>query len=244
MEEKKKYYFPPVGLGLWYQYGVLHSLPKNENYDLYGSSGGSIICFTSILKEEDSNINSLLIISETIRKNCSGGYYVYLTQFLKQMLLIMQNYEEDYLSSKLSHIHIEVSEWTSKGATGHFIQPESLLEAYHLVIASCYVPFLFFHRNPFFYEYKNHYYFDGFFNCFSNVSEEYTKINSYQYSTLIPRSPQYNKNLYRKGCKYNFREKNCPFTLFIFLYISFHIISDLGCYFIDNMIYYYMFLQR
>ena len=51
MEEKKKYYFPPVGLGLWYQYGVLHSLPKNENYDLYGSSGGSIICFTSILKE-------------------------------------------------------------------------------------------------------------------------------------------------------------------------------------------------
>lgn len=244
MERKKKYYFPPVGLGLWYQYGALHSLPKNENYDLYGSSGGSIICFLSILKPEDGDIKSLLIISETIRKNNLASYYSYLTQFLKQMLLMMQNYEDDYLREKLSHIYIEVSEWTSRGIKGDFIQPKSILEAYHFVIGSCYVPFLFYHRNPFFYEYNNHYYFDGFFHQFSNVSDEYIKINSYQYSTLVPKRAQHVINLYQKGRKHNFAHINNAFTCFVFLYITCNIFSDLCCYSIENIYYYYMFLQR
>ena len=45
----KKFYFPPVGFGFWFQFGVLNSI-KDENFLTYGSSGGSIICLLSILK--------------------------------------------------------------------------------------------------------------------------------------------------------------------------------------------------
>jgi len=51
----KKYYFPPIGFGFWFQLGVLNSI-KNNNYIIYGSSAGSIICLMNILKPEDRKL--------------------------------------------------------------------------------------------------------------------------------------------------------------------------------------------
>lgn len=222
----KKYYFPPIGFGLWYQFGVLHAIPEEEDSELYGSSGGSVVCFVSLLKKEDCDLDTILKLYQKIYRSHWWDFSQCLHQFLKQIGIILQSYEDSYLRKKLSRIYIEVSEWKWGYVRGKFIQPTSIQDLQHLVQASCYVPILFWQKNPFFYSWKDEWYFDGFFANFSQIDDSFIKINSYQYGTMIPKGEDYFRLLYEKGRQYNFTQRNEPFTFFMFMQMTWNIVRD------------------
>jgi len=223
----KKYYFPPVGFGLWYQFGVLSTISDTTSYELYGSSGGSIVCFVSLLKKEDCDFGSIFRIYQDVYKSHWYNLYQCLNQFLKQIEVIVQSYDEEYIQMKLKRIRIEVAEWKWGGLCGHLIQPKTLEELHHLVLASCFVPFLFWRPCPFFYVWQKKWLLDGFFANFSQVDSTFIKINSYQYSTLIPKDKTASFLLYEKGKHYIQSAPNRPFTPFIFLQMTWNIFFDL-----------------
>lgn len=225
----KKYYFPPVGFGLFYQLGVLHSIPDNENFELYGSSGGAIICLLSLLKKEDRQIKTIIDITTKIRQNIFFNLFPYLNHFIKEIFIVLDSYENSYLEEKLKSIYIEVTEiknWFH--LERKFIQPQNLYELKEYTIASCYLPFFFWFQNPFYYTIQNKKYCDGFFGNFSNVNNDFIKINSYNYSTLIPLSEQKFYNDFQKGTLYNFQQKNTIMTFSIFCKMTFKILLDLS----------------
>jgi|MDSZ01.2.fsa_nt_gb hypothetical protein len=230
----KKYYFPPVGFGFWFQFGALKSIQDN-NYYIYGSSGGSIICLLSILKPEDRNFQNILFIFNKIRYKYKYNInlYIFINDFIKQIYIIIQTYDEKYIYHKLKNIFIEVSQIHTYyifpyKITSSFIQPENLSHLRQLIIASCYVPlFTVYNYNPFFYTINKKKYFDGFFGSFSN-HPDLIKINSYKYSTLIPRNDSHFRKIYYLGKNYNILQKNNrKFSIFTFIYISFNIFFDL-----------------
>ena len=233
----KKYYFPAIGFGLFYQLGVLNNFPKEENCEIYGSSGGSIICMLSLLKEEDRNIDFLMRITNKIRKNLYFNLFPYLNHFIKEIFIILDSYENTYIERKLKTIYIEVTEingWFH--FKRKFIQPRNLSELKHYIIASCYIPFLFWSQSPFYYTINDKKYIDGFFANFSNVSNNFIKINSYSYASLIPPSEQKFRNDYQKGRKYNMTHKNTSLTIPIFIKMNLQIILDLILYIPVNII--------
>jgi hypothetical protein len=222
----KKYYFPPVGFGLWFQLGVLNNI-KDEEYEIYGGSGGSIICMLSILNEKDRDISKIIEISEKIRRNKNQiNFYYYLDKFIENIFILLDNYEVGYIKKKLETIHIEVSVW-SLPPKRKFLKPHSLTELRHYVIASCYFPLIFFYTNPFYYYYKKEYMFDAFFSGFSNVSNDFIKIDSYAYSTIVPLSNSHFEKMFMDGLKYKVSKKNVSFTILTFLKITFQILRDL-----------------
>lgn len=234
----KKYYFPPVGFGFWYQLGVLNIIPKNETSHFYGSSAGSIVCFLSLLQDEDRTFEYIYSISEKIRKDgFSLNYYYYLDKFLKQILIQLQTYSNEYITEKLKNVFIEVSHISfQNGIQRKFKNPKTLLELRDYVIASCYVPFVFFYKNPICYTIHQEYYFDGFFGGFGNVCPKtFTKINSYQFGSLIPRSKTHNFRLYTLGKKYDWKQMNQNFNIGTFFLITKNIFVDLLFYIKENV---------
>ena len=234
--DTKKYYFPPVGFGFWFQLGVLNSI-KDENYLIYGSSAGSITCLMNILKPEDRNLENILSISNKIRKKYKYNinFFNFINDFIKQIYTIIQTYDDTYISNKLKTTYIEVSEIHTYYSipykvTSCFIQPNDLSHLQNLIIASCFIPLLTIYKyNPFFYTIDDKKYFDGFFGSLSN-HKDLIKINSYKYSTLIPRNNKYFKKLYNLRCNYNFNETNVNYSILIFLQITFNIFFDLLLY--------------
>ena len=228
----KKYYFPPVGFGFWFQYGVLNSI-KDDKCIIYGSSGGSIICLLSILKPKDRNFQDILFIFNKIRYKYKYNInlYIFINDFIKQIYIILQTYDEQYISFKLKTIFIEVSQIHSYyfipyKITSCFIQPKNLSQLRQLIIASCYVPlFTICNYNPFFYTINKKKYFDGFFGSFSN-HPNLIKINSYKYSTLIPKNDTHFKKLYTLGKNYIIIDNYQKFSIFTFILISFNIFFD------------------
>ena len=228
----KKYYFPPVGFGFWFQYGVLNSI-NDDKCIIYGSSGGSIICLLSILKPQDRNFENILSIFNKIRYNYKYNInlYTFINDFIKQIFIIIQTYDEQYISNKLKTIFIEVSQIHSYyfipyKITSSFIQPTNLSQLRQLIIASCYVPlFTICNYNPFFYTINKKKYFDGFFGSFSN-HPNLIKINSYKYSTLIPKNDAHFKKLYTFGKNYIIIDNYQKFSIFTFIHISFNIFFD------------------
>lgn len=229
----KKYYFPPVGFGFWFQFGVLNSI-KDDDYIIYGSSAGSIICLINILKPEDRHLENILFISNKIRKKYKYNInlYNFINDFIKQIYVIIQNYDETYISNKLKFTNIEVSQihtcyFIPYKISSNFIQPKNLIHLQKLIIASCFVPIVTVcNYNPFFYTIDNKIYFDGFFGSFSNHNH-LIKINSYKYSTLIPNDDAYFKKIYYKGCNYDISQTNKQFTILTFLHITFNIFIDI-----------------
>ena len=223
----KKYYFPPVGFGLFYQLGVLQAIPKDENYELYGSSGGAIVCMLSLLKENDLNIERILLISEKIRNKMHTNLFPYLNRFLQEIQIILDSYENEHLEKQFSKIYIEVTEiknifqFESK-----FIQPKTIDELLHLVKASCYIPFIFYDKNPIYYAIGEKKFCDGFFGNYSNIPSEFIKINSYSYATLIPLTSKEFRSMFQKGKMYHFDQKQKQMTIFIFLKIFGKILTD------------------
>ena len=229
----KKYYFPPVGFGFWFQFGVLNSI-NDDYYLIYGSSGGSIICLLNILKPEDRNLQNILFIFNKIRNKYKYNInlYNFIDDFIKQIYTIIQTYDQQYISDKLKTIFIEVSQIHTcylipYKITSSFIQPTNLSHLRKLIIASCYVPFFTVcNYNPLFYTIDKKKYFDGFFGSFSN-HPDLIKINSYQYSTLIPKNDDHFKKLYLLGKNYKILENDKNFSIFTFIQISFNIFFDL-----------------
>jgi hypothetical protein len=232
----KKYYFPPIGFGFWFQLGVLNSI-KNNNYIIYGSSAGSIICLMNILKPEDRKLENILYICNKIRKKYKYNInlYHFINDFIKQIYIIIQYYDDTYISNKLKITNIEVSQihtycFIPYKISSVFIQPKNLLHLQKLIIASCFVPILTIYKyNPFFYTINNKIYIDGFVGSCSNHNN-LIKINSYKYGTLVPKSNKYFKKLYYLGCNYKFVETNKHFSIITFLHITFNIFFDLSIY--------------
>ena len=222
----KKYYFPPVGFGVWYQFGVLSVMTDTIPHKIYGSSGGSVVCFVSLLKKEDRDFDSIMRMYQNACKSHWWNLYQCLNQFLEQIEVIIHSYDEEYINTKLKNIKIEVTEWKWGGFRGHLIQPKSVQELHHLVLASSFVPFLFWRPCPLFYEWQNKWYFDGFFANWSEVDSSFQKINSYQYGTLIPCDENTSLLLYEKGKQYNFSAPNEPFRLLVFFQMTWNIIRD------------------
>lgn len=221
-----KIYFPPVGFGLWFQLGVLNNL-KVEEYELFGGSGGAITCMLSILKEEDREFSKIIPIANKIRKNSYHvNFYYYLDKFIENIYTTLQTYNNNFIKDRLQKINIEVSSW-GLPPTRKFIKPTSLVDLRHLVIASCYFPLLFVYKNPFYYHFNNEYLFDGFFSGFSNVPQDFIKIDSYSYATIVPLSKKHFRQMYQDGLHYQFHKKNTPFTIFTFIQMSLHIARDL-----------------
>ena len=52
-------YFPACGFGFWYELGILNS-KDYENYNIYGSSSGSLICLLFLLDKEEREIKKIL----------------------------------------------------------------------------------------------------------------------------------------------------------------------------------------
>jgi len=229
----KKYYFPPVGFGFWFQLGVLNSI-KDDNYIIYGSSAGSITCLMNVLKPEDRNIHDIILISNKIRHKYKYNInlFYFINDFIKQIYTIIQTYDDSYISNKLKTTYIEISQIHTYYSipykiTSSFIQPNDLSHLQKLIIASCFVPFLTIHNyNPFFYTIDNKIYFDGFFGSFSNHNH-LIKINSYKYSTLIPNDDAYFIKIYYKGCNYDISQTNKQFTILTFVHITFNIFIDI-----------------
>jgi len=232
----KKYYLPPIGFGLFYQLGALENVINNENYELYGSSGGAIVCLLSILKKEDRDIFFLMNITKKIRQKFYFNFYPYLNHFIKEVFIILDSYDNTYIEQKLKTIYIEVTEICHIfHLKRRFIQPQNLIELKDLVISSCYLPFVFWHRNPFYYQVKDKKYFDGFFGNFSNITNDFIKIDSYQFATIVPSTESKFVSDYQKGKMYNFQEKNKKFTLLSFVQISLKILYDVCLYIPNNL---------
>jgi hypothetical protein len=154
---------------------------------------------------------------------------------VKEIFIVLDSYENSYLEEKLKSIYIEVTEiknWFHLGRK--FIQPQNLYELKEYTIASCYVPFLFWFQNPLYYTIQNKKYCDGFFGNFSNVNNDFIKINSYNYSTLIPLSEQKFLCDFQKGTLYDFQQKNTIMTFSIFCKIIFKFFLELSFYILFN----------
>jgi hypothetical protein len=234
----KKYYFPPIGFGLFYQLGALENINQKEEYELYGSSGGAIICLLSLLKEQDRQIKVFLEISKKIRKDLFFNYFPYMNHFLKEIMLILDSYDNSYLERKLKTIYIEVTEICSWFKFSHkFVQPTNLTELKDFVIASCYLPFVFWFKNPLYYEIKNKKYFDGFFGNMSNVPKDFIKIDSYSYASIVPLTEHQFFADYQRGKMYHWKQENKPFSIFTFIQITTNIIRDLLLYIPYNLYY-------
>ena len=232
----KKYYFPPVGFGFWFQLGVLNSI-KDENYMICGSSAGSITCLMNVLKPEDRNIHDIILISNKIRNKYKYNInlFHFINDFIKQIYTIIQTYDDTHISNKLKTTYIELSQIHTYYSipykiTSSFIQPNDLSHLQKLIIASCFVPFLTIHNyNPFYYIIDDKKYFDGFFGSCSN-HKKLIKIDSYKYSTLVPKSDKHFKKIYYLGCNYKFTETNTNFSILTFFQITFNIFFDLLIY--------------
>lgn len=94
----KNIYFPPCGFGFWYLLGVLNSQNYND-YNLYGSSAGSLICLVSLLNKNDRNLNTILNLCIDIQKKklCASRVFRSLYLFVTSELLFRLSYRSKYV---------------------------------------------------------------------------------------------------------------------------------------------------
>lgn len=226
-----KYYFPASGFGFWYQLGVLEKI-YNEDIEIHGCSSGSIICLMSLLKDEDRKFTVVGEIADKIRKSrFSINIYYYLDELFKKELEVIKNYDEEFVKKRLSKINIEMCQVKFNYFIPYFKKiigkPKNLQELRDFVISSCYVPFFSYHNNPFYFKINNSIYIDGFFASFSNNNNNFKKINSYRFSTLIPLNYEKAEELYNLGLNHKFENFNPNFNFTVFITIIINIIFDL-----------------
>ena len=211
----RSYYFLPYGFGFWYQVGIL----KNE-YDkideLIGSSSGSLISFIYLFKKDDIRFDFLQSLAykclKKQRQNYSLNLYKTIDYFLKEILDVINNYDEEEkknIKKKLSKIRIQYSIIKFYYIFPYLISqteiPENVEHLKELVKISTYIPIISYYKSYFYYKYKNKLAIDGYFT----VSKKETKINIYawKYSSIIPCSCTEAKNMYNKGLELKNIEK-------------------------------------
>jgi len=225
---KKSYYFPPCGFGFWYQLGVFDQI-KNDDNILYGSSAGSLICLISLLKDEDYDLLNLINLAKQVKDNNSFNLYKYTNQFVSEIIKIISSYDDDYINKKLDNINIEITLikfYIIPYFQSVYVKPKDLNHLKNLIIASCYVPFISYHENLFYYKYENMYIIDGFFGKFSNVDPKIKKINSYHQATIIPGNEKDVISKYSKGVNYDFNQSNKRFSIYSLFLIIINIFVD------------------
>ena len=230
----KKIYFNPCGFGFWYQLGVLNSIIDEDVY-IYGASSGSLICLISILKKKDRNIVDLLDKCNEIKNNLfkkGPMYFVNIYNYSSSLVevifnkMISEKYSEEYIQNKLKYINIYVTEIKFKGSKkkklphlkSKFINPKNIDELREFVISSCYFPILSYHKNFFYYKYKNKCLIDI---CFlKNLDDPTIHAVQSEYSTIIPCDSVKALQMYNKGLKYSFnnKKKTKSYSIIFFLF--------------------------
>ena len=74
------------------------------------------------------------------------------------------------------------------------------------------------------------------FGNFSNITNDFIKIDSYQFATIVPSTESKFVSDYQKGKMYNFKESNKNFTFLSFLLVSLKILQDVCLYIPNNLI--------
>lgn len=144
-----KVYFPGCGFGFWYLLGIFlknKKIIEENNMIISGSSAGSIICFTSLLKPEYLNIEFLVSISEKVKNDLSCVYlniYEYIHKYYQYSI---PYFDYENLEAKLSRIRIQLTKvsfnfFMIPQFTKLIVTPRNLNHLKELVIASCQIPF-------------------------------------------------------------------------------------------------------
>ena len=241
-------YFPACGFGFWYELGILNS-KDYENYNIYGSSSGSLICLLFLLDKEEREIKKILeecIYIENIinSKNIVSklNLYNYSSLLCDRIIKKLEKKESKKINEKLEKIYIEVTEIKKMYGIIPYIKskninPKNLLELRELVISSCYVPILSYYKSLFYYELNNKYYIDGIFgNLISKKRNNIIKINSLKYSLFIPINKETAENLYNEGLNSNNKEDNIIIILLNIIYCNIKNLVNIMIYYKKNMI--------
>ena len=250
---RQNIYFPPCGFGFWYLLGILNTEAFNE-YNIYGSSAGSLICLVSILNKKDRDLKTIIDICSSIQEKISINgifselnLYNYSSKFCDSIIeIIKQKQNPHIIDAKLDRIYIEVSEiYFVYGFIPYiksdFIKPKNLNELKNLIICSCYFPILSCYKSLFFYKLNNRYYIDGIFGKLFNKSKvsNIYKINCSRYISIFPCNKIKVINLYNKGL---FHKKNLNSNSFFnIFYIIYYNLLDLFNLLL-NIIYYRNFI--
>jgi len=145
-----KLYFPPCGFGFWYLLAKLSKLQELDiDYELSGSSSGSLICLLSLIDKRYHSFEFMMEIAKDIRRNIAFPLNLYniVREFVDRLLLLARETNPTRLRTGLSKIKIQVTEVTFKYyvvpvLTKHQVTPTSLEHLRELCLASSYIPVL------------------------------------------------------------------------------------------------------
>jgi len=157
----KTFYFPGSGFGFWCALARLFIiLDTEEDYKLYGSSSGSLICLVSLIKKKYRNFDTIFKICTNIKKKLTYPLNLYqLTEyFIEEMFELIED------KVKLDKINIQITTINNKYPFIHkkIKTPETLEDLKNLCLASTYIPLLSRKYPYIFTYYKNEISIDGF----------------------------------------------------------------------------------
>ena len=169
----KTFYFPALGFGFWEALAKLFIIiDTEEDYELYGSSSGSLICLVSLINKKYKNFNTIFKICVNIKKKLTYPLNLYeLTKyFIEEMFKLIDD------NPKLDKINIQITTINNKYPFIHkkVKTPETLEDLKELCLASTYIPILSRKYPYIFTYYKDEISIDGFIS-------EFLYQNNYDY---------------------------------------------------------------
>lgn len=161
----------------------------DETIFMLGKSGGAVVCFLSLLKEEYQYFPFLLTICERLKADEDRKYFLNLHTYVREFCLRLVPFlDKERIMTRLKHIQISTTKLdTCISCIPRHIEaqrhtPETLAHLIDLVCASCYVPIM--SRagtNPFCYTVDNNWVFDGaFLDLFFEVDADADKFQRIQ----------------------------------------------------------------
>lgn len=143
---------PGCGFGFWYIYGIFHQMKERRPQDkmfMLGKSGGAVVCFLSLLKDEYQQFPFLLRICEELKeeedRKCVLNLHSYVRNFCERLVPYI---DESRLFERFAHMQITTTKVTTcmlcmpSKLEMEAHTPESIEDMVDLVCASCYVPML------------------------------------------------------------------------------------------------------
>jgi PAS domain S-box-containing protein len=190
---------PGCGFGFWYIHGMYHNMKRyssDEPFFLTGKSGGAIVCFLSLLKEECQQFDFLMDvcikINEMEKKGCIINLYNYVYHFL---MTLTQYIDTETVNKNLKNMEIVTTRVYTMACIPYKLKrmktkPKNLNHLINLVCASCFVPLMSrTPRNPCCYTVDDEWMIDGaFLDMFiiDKKSKQRYKIRSEHSKFSIP----------------------------------------------------------
>ena len=169
----KTFYFPASGFGFWSALARLFIiLDTEDDYKLYGSSSGSLICLISLINKKYKNFDTIFKICTDIKKKLNYPLNLYqLTEYFIEDIFKLIDDE-----SGLNKINIQITTINNKYPFIHkkIKSPETLEDLKNLCLASTYIPILSRKYPYIFTYYKNEISIDGYIS-------EFLYPNNYDY---------------------------------------------------------------